>query len=124
MTLVSWQDVCTPKSEGGLGLRQMKAWNKASLAKHVWRICRNEGDLWTKWAKKILLKHNSIWQVTTPADCSFSWRKILKIKNAMTELIVMKVGDGRQTSLFYDDWLDDGRIIDMITEQGEVNVWG
>jgi len=35
---VSWKVVCSPKKYGGLGLENLAAWNKASIAKLVWFI--------------------------------------------------------------------------------------
>lgn len=32
---ISWDRVCTPKSEGGLGFKSLEVWNKASIAKHI-----------------------------------------------------------------------------------------
>jgi len=32
---VSWEETCKPKKNGGLGIRNMKGWKKASIAKLV-----------------------------------------------------------------------------------------
>lgn len=105
-------------------MRQMKAWNKASLAKRIWNICTHADDIWTRWVRVVLLKQKSIWQVDVPNDCCYSWRKILKLRNIIKSLIHVKIGDGRQTSLFYDCWVGNKAIIDNIHLNGEVNVWG
>ncbi|XP_074313823.1 uncharacterized protein LOC141649019 [Silene latifolia] len=36
--LVSWEKVCSPKHEGGLGIRDSLAWNYATIGKLVWWI--------------------------------------------------------------------------------------
>ncbi|KAL7179585.1 hypothetical protein ACSBR1_042892 [Camellia fascicularis] len=33
---LSWNKVCSPKNEGGLGLKSIGVWNKAAIAKHIW----------------------------------------------------------------------------------------
>nr|XP_009602091.1 uncharacterized protein LOC104097252 [Nicotiana tomentosiformis] len=36
--LIAWEKVCTPKSMGGLGLLNIRLWNKAAIAKASWDI--------------------------------------------------------------------------------------
>jgi hypothetical protein len=32
---VSWEQVCLPKQEGGLGLKRVEDWNRAAMMKHI-----------------------------------------------------------------------------------------
>lgn len=32
----TWNELCTPKDEGGLGLRNIELWIRASVLKHPW----------------------------------------------------------------------------------------
>ncbi|XP_022897683.1 uncharacterized protein LOC111411379 [Olea europaea var. sylvestris] len=47
--LVAWRDVCLPKDEGSLGLKDMKSWNSALLAKSLWNIHQKKDTLWRRW---------------------------------------------------------------------------
>lgn len=124
MTLVSWKEVCSERKEGGLGIRQIRCWNKATLAKQIWSICTGHSYLWTSWMQKILLHGKNIWSAEIPIDCSFSWRKILQLRPHIEEFIKIKIGDDRQTSLFYDDWLQGGKTIHKLASPEETSVWG
>lgn len=46
---VAWKYICLPKSEGGLGIKSLKFWNKALMATHNWKIISNKESLWVKW---------------------------------------------------------------------------
>ena len=44
--LVAWKEVTLPKIEGGLGIRNSKAWNKALLSRTLWDIQAKKDILW------------------------------------------------------------------------------
>lgn len=46
--LVDWKLVCSPKSEGGLGLRRSSVMNKALLGKWLWTFATEKEALWRK----------------------------------------------------------------------------
>jgi hypothetical protein len=35
---VAWSDVCFPKKEGGLGLKNLEVWNRTSILRHIWNL--------------------------------------------------------------------------------------
>lgn len=45
---VSWKQICLPKNEGGLGIMQLKSWNKALLVKNLWDLHLNKDLIWVK----------------------------------------------------------------------------
>ncbi|XP_074266652.1 uncharacterized protein LOC141589931 [Silene latifolia] len=71
---VSWEKICSPKSEGGLGLRDSHVWNIAAMGKLVWWIYYNPGRLWVKWVNQIYLK-GQCWDDYQPGnDISWGWK--------------------------------------------------
>ncbi|KAL0457638.1 UNVERIFIED_CONTAM: putative ribonuclease H protein [Sesamum latifolium] len=47
---VSWLRICSPKTEGGLGIRRVLHLNQALMLKQVWRILQeDEQSIWVQW---------------------------------------------------------------------------
>ena len=44
--LVSWEHICKPKEEGGLGFQTARAMNKAYLMKLAWGLTSQPDSLW------------------------------------------------------------------------------
>lgn len=44
--LLSWERICSPKAEGGLGLYSIKSRNNVFLSKWWWRAYNERGSLW------------------------------------------------------------------------------
>lgn len=45
LSLVSWEEVCKLKSHGGLGLRRIRPFNLALVAKQLWDLLCREKEL-------------------------------------------------------------------------------
>ena len=46
--LVNWEAVCTAKTKGGLGVKDLRWMNVALLGKWIWEIWQGESGLWGK----------------------------------------------------------------------------
>ncbi|GFZ03718.1 hypothetical protein Acr_16g0003420 [Actinidia rufa] len=60
--LVAWEEVILPKSEGGLGIRNIKAWNKALISKTLWDIQAKKDSIWVQWVHQIYMNNRSFWE--------------------------------------------------------------
>jgi hypothetical protein len=56
--LVSWSKVCSPIFEGGLGIRNVRIFNKAFLGKWLWRYAHKR-EAW--WKSVVDAKYGSTW---------------------------------------------------------------
>lgn len=54
--LICWDEVCRPKSFGGLGIRTARNNNLANLAKLAWQVVNNSDLLWVKVIKEKYVK--------------------------------------------------------------------
>ncbi|KAL0295702.1 UNVERIFIED_CONTAM: putative ribonuclease H protein [Sesamum calycinum] len=73
--------VCKPIEEGGQGIRDILALNKALMSRHLWNVIQNnQSSIWVKWIAHTRLRHKSI-------------------------------GDGESFSLWHDPWHSLGSLI-------------
>ena len=48
---INWESICTPKEEGGLGVRRVGAFNLSLLGKWCWRMLLEKDGLWYRVLK-------------------------------------------------------------------------
>ncbi|GJX80091.1 RNA-directed DNA polymerase, eukaryota, reverse transcriptase zinc-binding domain protein [Tanacetum coccineum] len=119
---VKWKDVCCLKSQGGLGIKLLNTRNVSLIAKMVWNIVSKKDSLWVKWINSYRLTDRSsnlrnFWDVPTRNDCSWGWRKILQCRDDLREHIVHRIGDGSQTSVWFDVWSYLGPLSNFISKR-------
>lgn len=111
MALVAWDQVCVPKEEGGLAVKKLNTWNSAAVGCQLWKVIAKQNCLWVRWVQEVYLKEACIWTVSQRVNDPWTWRKLLKMRRKFYPYVESIVGDGRETSLFYDWWLKSGPII-------------
>jgi hypothetical protein len=67
---VSWERICTPMKERGLGIKRLDVWNQASMMNHIRNLFTKSGSLWVAWTETNWLKRRSFWQIPIPKSCS------------------------------------------------------
>jgi hypothetical protein len=99
---VSWKDVCRPKEEGGLGVKDLGWFNLALLAKWRWRLLMEDGSLW----KKVLeAKYGNVSRLNMTlargSKPSLWWKDLLGLgvlrgveEDWILEVFAKEVGDG------------------------------
>ncbi|KAL2929883.1 LINE-1 retrotransposable element ORF2 protein, partial [Bienertia sinuspersici] len=116
---VAWKNVCTRKKAGGLGFRNIHAWNTAIMTKHVWALARKQDNLWVRWIHAVYLKDNDWWDYKPPQDCSWYWKKICEVKEkvkliftkeeiySMEKFSVQKIYSGLEDQVSDVQWVDN-----------------
>ncbi|XP_030478052.1 uncharacterized protein LOC115695099 [Cannabis sativa] len=78
--LVAWEAICQPKSTGGLGFRNVSAWNKAAMGKYLWAIANKEDSLWLRWINSVYLHNGDWWDHIPPSQSSWYWISLMRLK--------------------------------------------
>lgn len=80
---VAWKQVCLPREKGGLGLLDLRSWNKALLAKTLWNIHTKKDTLGVKWVNEFFLRGWSIWEWVPKKDSPRIFKKLVRIRDEM-----------------------------------------
>nr|GEU60435.1 hypothetical protein [Tanacetum cinerariifolium] len=114
---VSWDVVCLPIKEGGLGVRRLDLFNKALMVSHVWKLLSLKESLWVKWIHVYKLRNRSFWEVPYRGKMSWGWRKLLQLRPLIRDHIWTCIGDGCKTSMWFDKWCADGPLYNFISSR-------
>ena len=104
--LINWQVVCSPKEEGGLGIRKIDLLNKTLLGKWVWRYAYEKDNLWKTVIGVKYGQEGCGWktkEVCGPFGVGL-WKDIMKEVDWCWENIEFKVGKGNRVLFWTDKW--------------------
>ena len=99
-----WEVLCKPKSEGGMGFKDLRKFNDAMLAKQVWRLLKDQNSLFFRVFKAKYFPRGSIFEAQV-AGGSYAWQSILKARRVISKGMRWRIGDGKSTSIYNDNWL-------------------
>ncbi|KAG7547784.1 Ribonuclease H domain [Arabidopsis suecica] len=126
--LVAWTRVCTPKSDGGLGIRAAKDMNKALVSKVGWRLLKDATGLWARVLRskyKVGDIHDHKWFMAK-GNCSATWRSVSSgLREVVAPGVNWVIGDGRTIRFWTDKWLhnkplQDSLVADLPVEHTEL----
>lgn len=84
--LKSLKSICTPKCEGGLGIKKTEDMNKALVAKMAWEIASNADKWWVKVFQKKYVKNINFMKIPVPKVVSWSCQSILACRDVLNEM--------------------------------------
>uniref|UniRef100_A0A2N9H205 Reverse transcriptase zinc-binding domain-containing protein n=1 Tax=Fagus sylvatica TaxID=28930 RepID=A0A2N9H205_FAGSY len=99
------QKLSQPKSEGGIGFRDLYLFNKALLAKQGWRILKQPHSLVHRFLKAKYFPHHNFLEASVPRNASFIWRSICEAKDVLVSGMRWRVGSGENIKIWKDPWL-------------------
>jgi hypothetical protein len=109
---VKWTEICKPKKEGGLGIKDLRLMNTSLLAKWRWKLLTRDDEL---WKKVIIAKYGNNVIGNTCLDIEYAragasvwWRDICRLEGGVrwfSQAASKKVGRGNNTVFWKNVWL-------------------
>ena len=105
MAWVAWQKLCTPNEEGGLGFRDLRAFNLALLAKQGCRIQQNTNSLVHKVLKAKYFADRTFREAQLERRPSYIWWSIMATKEIVELGCRWLIGNGEHVDIWKDRWI-------------------
>ncbi|XP_060961202.1 uncharacterized protein LOC133031689 [Cannabis sativa] len=102
---VKWENVCQPKSKGGLGFKDLRLFNQAMVAKQVWRLLHSPNSLAGRVLKCKYFPTTSILEAKDRQGSSHLWSSLMWGLELLQSGLRKVVGDGQSVNAFRDPWL-------------------
>ncbi|XP_042974746.1 uncharacterized protein LOC122306383 [Carya illinoinensis] len=112
---MSWGKMGVSKFNGGLGFRELESFNKALLAKQVWRILINPSSIVARVLKDKYFKRTSVLNAKLGIYPSMIWRSLRSSIELLKGGLVWRVGDVQSPARILEP---DARV-DQLLEDGK-----
>jgi hypothetical protein len=106
-SLVAWERVCLSKDQGGLNIRNLGLRNICLLLKLLHRLFCSQESAWACWVRQRASLASLDGELI--GDHWSVLRSLLPLYQAIT---VVELGDGLDTSFWYDAWCDEDALAD------------
>jgi hypothetical protein len=102
---VNWHKLCNHKKKGGLGFKNLSAFNEALLAKQGWRLINQPNSLVAQVLKAKYYPKDHFLKARPKQQMSYTWRNILKASWVLKKGCYWSIGDGNTTNIWEDNWI-------------------
>ncbi|XP_039044174.1 uncharacterized protein LOC120183560 [Hibiscus syriacus] len=121
---INWDKICRLKEEGGLGLRDLGEWNRASIIQQIRALVIKSDTLWVRWADAYVLKGRSFMEFVPVLGCSWFWKKLVKLRSVAAQFIDPGSGDWIGSGKAEEAWQRTRCKIDCLRRWGVVESAG
>lgn len=106
MVFFSWHNICKPKAEGGLNIKETLSWNKSLACKLIHKLLIRKG-IWAIWATNYYLISTKFWNVIKCHSDTWSWKNLLSTRDS----IIAKAGSLTEAARLFHTWCSAGKFL-------------
>ncbi|XP_019200076.1 PREDICTED: uncharacterized protein LOC109193678 [Ipomoea nil] len=103
----AWDKMCIPKKYGGLGFKELHAFNIAMLGKQAWRFLTKPDSLVSRVYKARYYPKGTFYDAKIGNNPSFCWRSIMAAQSMVCGGIRRRIGNGKTTLIWDHPWMHD-----------------
>ena len=102
---LSWNKMCRLKEQGGLGFRDLEAFNLAPLAKQGWRLLQEPDSLCAQILKNKYYHNSNFLRAKIGSNPSFTQRSTLEGKELLLKGVRWRIGSDDLGKVWMDPWI-------------------
>ena len=95
-----WENLTLHKSQGGLGFRNLEAFNLSMLGKQSWKLLTDSNSLLTRVLKAKYFLGRDFLDAPIGHNPSYTWRSLWSTQSLLTLGHRWKIGDGSKINLW------------------------
>ncbi|KAL0411457.1 UNVERIFIED_CONTAM: hypothetical protein Slati_3735400 [Sesamum latifolium] len=108
----SWNRLCYPEEEGGLGVRSLSD-TVAAFSQKLWWRFRTSSSLWASFLKKRYCKRSCPVSTKIYSSGTSQWRRMRHAEKQTEKLIFWSLEKG-EVCFWHDNWLGDSPLADLV----------
>lgn len=120
---ISWNNLCKPKSFGGLGMRKSYEMSRALLAKLEWWVLTHGEANWCKLVRmKYDTRRDGCFQFVEKQRSSRIWKGIIWGSDILRLGARRRLGNRKSINFWRDIWLTDTNLLLKACSQPDVDI--
>ena len=104
MVWMKWNKLCRPKAKGGMGFKDLKAFNLALLEKQGWRLQHESNSLFYHVFKSKYFPDTSFVDARKGRNPSYVWHNILATQPIIQQRMCQQIGNAKKVCIWKDKW--------------------
>ncbi|XP_051221867.1 uncharacterized protein [Lolium perenne] len=105
MHWLAWDKITRPKTQGGVGFRDLRVLNQALLARQAWRLIQFPDSLCARLLKARYYPFGDLLDTAFIQNQSQTWQGIVYGLDLLKQGIIWRIGSGSKVGIFRDNWL-------------------